>query len=85
MATQQQVVIRSLGDLQGSSKLAAYCRSCRHSQFLDLEALRTRYGADLSLQSLQASVALLPLWIQPAVMHVWDNGAASAESLNSLR
>ena len=81
MATQQQVVIRSLGDLQGHSKLAAYCRSCRHSQFLDLEALSTRYGTDFSLQSLRARLRCSRCGCRrPEVMHVWDNGAAYAGS-----
>ena len=76
---QQKLVVRTIGDLEGCSKLAAYCRSCRHSQFLDLEALRTRYGADLSLQSLRARLRCSRCGCRrPEVMHVWDNVAAYA-------
>jgi hypothetical protein len=50
----RKVVIRTIGDLEGRSRLVAYCPSCRHRQFLDLEALRQRYGSELSLRSLRA-------------------------------
>jgi hypothetical protein len=68
------VVIRSLGDLNDDrSKLVAYCTSCRRSQFLDLAALRTRYGAELSLCSLRARLRCSRCGARrPEVMHVWS-------------
>jgi hypothetical protein len=72
----QQLVVRTIGDLDESSRLAAYCPACRRSQFLDLVALRARYGADLSLRSLRARLRCSRCGARrPEVIHVWDNGA----------
>ena len=76
---QQKLVVRTIGDLKGCSRLVAYCTSCRRSQFLDLEALRARYGAGLSLRSLRARLRCSRCGARrPEVIHVWDNGARYA-------
>ena len=78
---QQKLVVRTIGDLEGCSRLVAYCTSCRRSQFLDLEALRKRYGAELSLGSLRARLRCSRCGARrPDMMQVWDNGAAYAGS-----
>jgi hypothetical protein len=78
---QQPVVVRTLGDLGSRSKLVAYCTSCRRSRFLDLEALRTRYGAELALRSLRARLRCSRCGARrPEVMHVWDTGTNDVAS-----
>jgi hypothetical protein len=77
----RQLVVKTIGDLEGSSRLAAYCPACRRSQFLDLEALRARHGAELSLRSLRARLRCSRCGTRrPEVIHVWDTGAAYAGS-----
>jgi hypothetical protein len=74
-----ELVVRTLADLGEQSRLAAYCPSCRRSQFLDLEALRARYGAELSLRNLRARLRCSRCGARrPEVIHVWDNGARFA-------
>jgi hypothetical protein len=74
-ASQEPVVIRTLGDLGERNELYAYCDACRHSRQLDLAALRDRYGPQLSLKRLQGSTALFALRrARGADFHVWDAG-----------
>ena len=75
---QQKLVVRTIGDLEGSSRLVAYCTSCRRSQFLDLEALRKRYGSELRCAASGLACVLTLRSRRPEVMHVWDNGAGYA-------
>jgi hypothetical protein len=70
---QRPIAIRMLGDLGERERLYAYCNVCRHSGRLDLVALRKRYGAQLSLNSLRGRLRCSRCGARVAqAFHMWN-------------
>jgi hypothetical protein len=75
---QRPIAVEAIGDLGERGQLYAYCDACRHSVRLDLDGLRERYGAQLSLKRLRAKLRCSRCGGRSVeTFHVWDNGPPS--------
>jgi hypothetical protein len=71
---QVPILVRTIADLGEHTRLFASCPRCHHTHALDLDALRTRYGARLSLRRLSNMLRCTRCGARDCgVMQVFDN------------